>query len=80
MSLNLLPLSGLQAIAGEKKRKAELKVPASGAEDSYDDDEDEESEEEVVEVCDQTVEGGRKACTACGGRTRQARVNCRPEG
>ena len=57
MSLNLLPLSDLQAIAGEKKRKAELKVPASGAEDSYDDDdEDEESEEEVVEVCDQTVE------------------------
>jgi hypothetical protein len=42
-------------MAGEKKRKAELKLPASGAEDSYDDDEDEESEEEV-EVCDQTVE------------------------
>ena len=42
-------------MAGEKKRKAELKPAASGAEDSYDDDEDEESEEEV-EVCDQTVE------------------------
>ena len=58
MSLNLLLLSGLQAMAGEKKRKAELKPAAPDAEGSYDDDEDKESEEEAEACDDQTVEAG----------------------